>query len=107
VDGFLRALTVSLLSTCLIAFIVIALAVFPPPSRGARQVALRLAELVEKPGIHEVYVPGIVEFRENRIIVEVWGERAEVEVSIELKPSAGSGYIKIYSSGSSAWIANP
>ena len=103
----MRAVILALLTAAIVALAAILAASVAPPSTGALGIARRIARLVEKPGLHEVYVPGVLEFRDGKVVVEVAGERAEASTPVTLEPGSAQGYVVIFSDGERARLLNP
>ena len=103
----MRSLLLVLFTLGIVALTVTVASYIPEPVPPSDQVARRIAELASKPGLHELYVNGIVVFRNGRVIVEISGYSAEASANVVLQDGAASGLIAVYSDGRSAKLLNP
>ena len=90
----MRAVFLTLFTAGLTIVLSLAVLLVPKPSQ-ALAVAESIAGLMDKEGVHKVYISGIVVFEGNRIIVQIGDYSAEVHVNKTLS-GAGSGLITIY-----------
>jgi len=100
----MRALNLILftISIVLILGIVIYL---PRPSSRAYITCREIEKLLAKKGLHKIYINGIVEFQDNKIVVYIHGEKAETNVhGVVLLNSRGQGTMLIVVNKTYAWI---
>ena len=100
----MRAVLLTLFTAGLTIVLGLAVLLVPKPSQ-ALAVAESIAGLMDKEGVHKVYVSGIVVFEGNRIIVQIGDDSAEVHVNKTLS-GAGSGLVVIYVNETHAVILN-